>query len=287
MKNLLSYDKNRVDSQPSGQITQEICDVYERDGVVCLRGIFAESWLTLLAGAVQGAMTTPGPHAEEFAAKGSSGRFFGDLELAHRLPDFRRFAFESPAAEIAGRIMDASQIRFFYDQLLIKEPGTTERTPWHQDQPYWAISGRQVCSVWVPLDPVSHDTGVEFICGSHRWPEFNPYHFVDASPYINTGLPPLPDIDAERDKHTIVSFDMAPGDCLVFQALIVHGAPGNSGHHRRRALATRWAGDDARYCHRPGEVAIPTDHPLLAHGDRLSGERFPLVWTAADSRYSG
>ena len=68
-----------------------------------------------------------------------------------------RFALESPAAEIAGRIMQSDKINFFYDQLLVKEPGTHAPTPWHQDQPYWAVSGWQVASLWLPLDPVACD----------------------------------------------------------------------------------------------------------------------------------
>jgi ectoine hydroxylase-related dioxygenase (phytanoyl-CoA dioxygenase family) len=253
---------------------------YERDGVVCLRGMFARDWLDFLADAVEEAMAAPGPHAEEYVAAGGSGRFFGDIELSERLARFRRFALESPAAAIAGTIMGASRVNFFYDQLLVKEPGTSARTPWHQDQPYWAVSGYQVCSVWLPLDPIPEDVSVEYVCGSHRWPEFSPYHFADGTPYRGTGLPALPDIEANRHRYRIGRYPMAPGDCLVFQAMIVHGAPGNSGRHRRRALATRWAGDDARYCQRAGEVAIPTADPGLAHGARLDCDRFPLVWTA-------
>ena len=48
----------------------------------------------------------------------------------------------------------------------------------------------------------------------------------------------------------------------------------------KQAAAARWAGDDARYYRRPGEVAIPTDDPGLADGVLLDCERFPLVWTA-------
>jgi ectoine hydroxylase-related dioxygenase (phytanoyl-CoA dioxygenase family) len=262
----------------AARITRADRDTYERDGVVCLRGLFKPEWLAFLAEAVEEAMAAPGPHGEEYVAPGGSGRFFGDLELALRLPKFRRFALESPAAEIAGRIMGATRVSFFYDQLLVKEPGTSERTPWHQDQPYWAVSGYQVCSVWLPLDPVPEDVSVEYVRGSHRWPEFSPYHFVDGTPYAGTGLPPLPDIESHRHQYEILRFELQPGDCLVFQAMIVHGAPGNRGRHRRRALATRWAGDDARYCLRPGEVAIPTRDPGLKHGDRLECERFPLAW---------
>lgn len=254
-------------------------EVYQRDGVVRLRSIFPREWLGFLADAVEEAMASPGPQAEEYTPPGNAGRFFGDLELAERLPRFRRFALESPAAEIAGRTMGVSRVNFFYDQLLVKEPGTAERTPWHQDQPYWAVSGRDVCSVWLPLDPVPEAVGVEYVCGSHLWPEFNPYHFADGSPYAGTGLPPLPDIDRERDRYRITSFAMEPGDCLVFQAMIVHGSPGNSAKGRRRALATRWTGDDARYRKRSGEVAIPTRDPGLAHGEPLDCERFPRVWS--------
>ncbi len=267
-------------SRLATQVTEEDRATYERDGVVCVRAAFSPAWLTFLTDAAEEAMASPGPQAEEYVTGGGSGRFFGDVELSLRLPKFRRFAVESPAGEIAGRIMGASRVNFFYDQLLIKEPGTSERTPWHQDQPYWAVSGYQICSVWLPLDPISEEVSVEYICGSHRWPEFSPYHFVDGSPYAGTDLPPLPDIEANRYQYKISSFAMQPGDCLVFQAMIVHGAPGNTGRNRRRALTTRWTGDDARYCQRPGEVAIPTQDPGLGHGDRLDSERFPLVWTA-------
>jgi len=271
-------------SQPLRAVTAQERETYERDGVVCLRDIFPAGWLAFLAGAVDEAMRAPGPHAEEYERPANSdlaartGRFFGDLEMAGRLPSFRRFVHESPAAEIAGRLMGATRVNFFYDQLLVKEPGTAARTPWHQDQPYWAVSGRQVCSLWQPLDPVPEDVSVEYVCGSHRWPEYNPAHFSDGSAYAGTGLPTLPDIEAERSRHRIAAFGMQPGDVLAFQAMIVHGAPGNTGTHRRRALSTRWTGDDARYCVRRGEVAIPTANPGLRHGDRLDCERFPLVW---------
>jgi ectoine hydroxylase-related dioxygenase (phytanoyl-CoA dioxygenase family) len=163
-------------SRQAMHITEEDRSTYERDGVVCIRGAFSSAWLSFVSDAVEEAIASPGPHAQEFGTSNGSGRFFGDIEVSMRLPRFRRFALESPAGEIAGRIMGASRVNFFYDQLLVKEPGASERTPWHQDQPYWAISGYQVCSVWLPLDPISEEISVEYVCGSHRWPEFNPYH---------------------------------------------------------------------------------------------------------------
>jgi len=60
--------------------------------------------------------------------------------------------------------------------------------------------------------------------------------------------------------------------------MIVHGAPGNPHKGRRRALATRWLGGDARYLKRKGEVSIPTTDPGFADGEKYSGEDYPTVW---------
>lgn len=268
-----------MNREPLQAITEADIAAYEADGVVCLRGLFDADWIACMGAAVDAAMAEPGPHAEEYAPAGGSGRFFGDLDVWQRQPAFRRFVFGSPAAAIAARLMRSERVNFFYDQLLVKEPGTAERTPWHQDQPYWAVSGRQVMSVWLPFDPVPAEACVEYVAGSHAWNRaFNPHHFSDGSPYDGTGLPPLPDIEAERDRHRILRWALEPGDCLAFQAMIVHGAPGTAASpHRRRALATRWCGDDARYCVRPGEVAIPTADPGLDDGDLLDCALFPLV----------
>lgn len=261
-------------------LSPEILQTYETEGVVCLRQAFDENWIDHLKSWVEIAIQSPGPHAEEYESPDGGGRFFGDLDIARRHEGFREFVQNSPAAEIAGRVMQSRKVNFFYDQLLVKEPGTSAATPWHQDQPYWAVSGRQVCSVWFPLDPVVEDVCVEYVAGSHNWQAFNPQHFSDGSQYEGTGLPPLPDISAKRERYDIRRWALEPGDCLVFQAMIVHGAPGNNSTHRRRALATRWTGDDARYCLHAGETAIPTRDPGLKDGDSMDCEDFPVVWQA-------
>ena len=37
----------------------------------------------------------------------------------------------------------------------------------------------------------------------------------------------MPDIDAERDQHRILAWDMEPGDALFFHFRTPHGAPAN------------------------------------------------------------
>lgn len=266
-------------SAPARPLSDAEIQTYRDEGVVCLRGVFDQNWIEFLRVAVEDAMTQQGPQAEDYTASGKPGRFFGDLDLWQRWPKFREFVFNAPAAEIAGRLMESGKSNFFYDQLFVKEPGTQERTPWHQDQPYWAVSGRQVCSIWLPLDLVARECALQYVRGSHLWNAHNPRHFKDDSPYQDTGLPELPDIDKHPERYELLGWDMQPGDCLVFQAMMVHGSAGNTSlTQRRRALATRWTGDDARFVRKGGEVAIPTTDPGLAHGALMDCELFPLVW---------
>lgn len=270
--------KNLLDAEPLRRLTQEERDIYENNGVVLLSDVFDLGCVDFLRDAFEVALSNPGSLAEEYAPADGPGRFFADLNMWQRIPAFHQFVFESPAAKIAADVMGSSRINFFYDQMFVKEIETPERTPWHQDQPYWAVSGRQVCSVWVPLDPIPKDSSLQFVKGSHNWPAHNPHHFLDDSPYEGTGLPELPNIEAELEEYEILSWDMGPGDCLVFQGMSVHGSPGNiSQEHRRRALATRWCGDDARYCLQNGEVAIPTSDPGLVDGDLLDCDLFPSL----------
>lgn len=267
------------ESFQSSRIAPSDVEAYSRDGVICLRSAFSPEWVELLRAGVDQALSSPGPQAEVHG-RGSTGLFIDDVYMWKRLDAFRRFVFESPARAIAGTLMGSSQINFLYDQLLVKEPGSGVRTPWHQDQPYWAVEGRQVCSIWLALDPVSAESSVKYVRGSHLWgTRYNPTHFSGGVPYRDTGLPSIPDIDRDPEAYDIVSWDMAPGDCLVFQAMIVHGAPGNMSQQvRRRALATRWLGDDAHFCRRQGEVAVPHWETGLQDGDRFDSPDFPLVW---------
>lgn len=59
--------------------------------------------------------------------------------------------------------MNSETARLYHDHLLVKEPNTRQRTPWHQDQPYYNIDGRQNCSMWMPVDPVSRESTLEFV----------------------------------------------------------------------------------------------------------------------------
>jgi ectoine hydroxylase-related dioxygenase (phytanoyl-CoA dioxygenase family) len=59
----------------------------------------------------------------------------------------------------------------------VKEGSTRQRTPWHQDQPYYNVDGRGA-SAWITMDPVPEDGCLELVAGSHRGPWLMPRTFL-------------------------------------------------------------------------------------------------------------
>lgn len=276
---------NAVMPAQAANISAADLAAWARDGAFCLHGAFAADWLDVLARGVEREMANPGPIARDYTPEGKSGRFFGSLVMWQRVPEFEDFVRRSPAAAIAGAVMGGSKAVFYHDQLLVKEPGTEDATPWHHDQPYYFVDGADVLSIWLPLDPVPRETCPEFVAGSHRWGRwFAPRYFKDGADYYDedsdSDFEAAPDVGAERDKYEILSWELAPGDCLVFHGLTLHGAPGNaSATHRRRGYATRWLGDDVRFAERPGEVSPRIDDHGLVAGDPLDkSPLFPVLW---------
>ncbi len=254
---------------------------YEQQGVVCLRGVISPRWLDRLSTGIDENLASPGPYAKRYTPAGSPGLFFGDYCNWARITGYREFLFESGAAALAGQLMRSRTVRLFHEHVLVKEPGTREETPWHHDQPYWTVDGTQVCSLWVPLDPVGADTCPEFAAGSHRWGAwYTPRRFVDHGdhPSEDPNFRPVPDIAADRGSFSLLSWDLSPGDCIAFHALTLHGAPGNAGSSRRRAFAVRFTGDDARYALRPGFMSPPPQPGAPDPGEPMGGNLYPLLW---------
>jgi ectoine hydroxylase-related dioxygenase (phytanoyl-CoA dioxygenase family) len=269
-----------MNREPLVPIADAEVAAYARDGAVALRGVFDADWIALLAEGVEQNLAAPGPYVRHYTKEGESGRFVGDYCNWQRIEAYRRFAFESPAAGVAARLMGAAKINLFHEHILVKEVATENRTPWHHDQPYWTVDGDQVCSIWVPLDPVPRETCVEFLAGSHRWGKwYTPKRFNDLADHDTNEGESLPDIDAHRDDYEILGWELAPGDCIVFHALAVHGAPGNlSAENRRRAVSLRLTGDDARFARRDGYMSPPFPDVTLRPGDAMDCDSFPVVW---------
>ncbi len=262
---------------PHPLITPAHISSYASDGAVLIKGLFADHVETLRAGIARN-MAEPGPYAAENLKPGDAGRFFDDYCNWSRISEFETVIKKSPAAAVAADLMSSNTVQLFHDHVLVKEPGTTKATPWHQDGPYYFVEGKQTVSFWSPLDSVREAT-LRCVAGSHLWPKpvlpkrwlADTAFYADVDAYM-----PVPDPDAEGMK--VLEWEMQPGDAVAFNYMTLHGARGNNATTRRRAFSLRLVGDDARYVERPGKTSPPFPGHDMRPGEKLREDWFPVLY---------
>ena len=251
-------------------------EAYRRDGAVLIKGLWTD-WVEVIRDGIARNMAEPGPYASENLKPGEAGRFFDDYCNWERIPEFGRVIRDSGVAQVAAALMGSDRVQMFHDHVLVKEPGTSKPTPWHQDGPYYFVEGQQTVSFWSPVDPVK-EASLRCVAGSHKWPrEVLPTRWVaetsfypDPDKYM-----PVPDPDAEGMK--VLEWEMEPGDAVAFHFRTLHGARGNLASARRRAFSLRLVGDDARYVDRPGRTSPPYPGHDMAAGQTLREDWFPYL----------
>lgn len=258
-------------------VTQEMIDDFQRDGVVLVKGLFKDHVETIRSG-IEKNMNEPGPYAAENLKPGEGGRFFDDYCNWTRINEFEDVIRNSPAAEVAADLMVSNNVQVFHDHVLVKEPGTSKPTPWHQDSPYYFVDGKQNISFWSPVDPVK-EASLRCVTGSHKWEKpVVPTRWLSETNFYpdDDKYMPVPDPDAEGMK--VVEWEMEPGDAVAFNYGILHGARGNTSTMRRRAFSLRMLGDDARYTERPGPTSPPFPGHDMKQGQVLREDWFPFVF---------
>lgn len=265
------------------RVNQDQIDAFQRDGVVLLRGILTPEEVETLREGVDRNLADLSPLGMNATKPGEPGAFVEDFRNWHRIPEYEQVFRTSALAPVAGALMRSRGVRLFHDHLLVKEAGTLDRSPWHQDQPYYPIEGSQTISFWMPLDPVTRPSTLEFVSGSHaegKW--FMPRSFVKGTAMVfeEGALEEVPDIEADRDAWPIRGWEMNPGDAVAFNMLTLHAAAGSP--TRRRVVSLRLVGDDVRWAPRPhpSSPPYPEVEGVLRAGDPLDHDVFPEVWTA-------
>ena len=247
-----------------------------QDGVVCLRQAFGQQWVQTLRTAVEEARRSPGPFTQVHSVPGEHGDVFIDYRTSERLASFRRFLDRGPGSAIAARLLRSERVNLYADSIFVKDPGTSRRTPWHQDQPSLNVDGRQLCNLWVALDPMPRRTSLEVVIGSHRWGRWF-QSILNLQADTRSAFEPVPDIEAHRARYPVVGWDLEPGDCIAFHSLALHGAPGNPTDTPRRAVGAILLGDDTGW----GDRAAYMNPPLVGHGlevgDAMDCDFFPRL----------
>ena len=261
----------------SGQI-----ESFQADGAIVLRQLFAPAEVARLRQGVDEALANPSPRAKRASGPHDPGLFIEDFCCWQHNEHYRRVIFDSGLGAVGAALMRSRTARLYHDHMLTKEPGTRTSTPWHQDQPYYNISGEQNCSFWIPVDAVSRGSTLELVAGSHRGPWLMPRSFMDAQAkwFPEGALADRPDVDGHRDDYRILGWALEPGDAVCFHMLTLHGAAGVGLEQRRRVFSVRLIGDDVRHAPRrwPTSPEFPGLAEQLPAGAPLEHPLFPLLW---------
>lgn len=251
---------------------------YEQRGAVVVRQVLDQEEISLVASAIEANLQHLSPSAKRASAE-EDGSFIEDFCSWQRVPLIEQVVRLPALAQLAAELMGSEQVRFFHDHMLVKEPGTSQRTPWHQDIPYYNVEGRQNVSMWIPVDPVPRSVALEFLAGSHLGPWYMPRSFLDeqAKWFPEGSLSELPAIDADDPR--VIGWELEPGDVVCFHMQTLHTAAGNPGPHRRRVLSLRFLGDDM--VHAPRQWATSPEFPGLASrlpaGAEMDDPLFPVL----------
>ena len=263
-------------------VERQILGDYWRDGAVCVRNAFDARFVDLARQAIEANLADLSPNAKR-ASAADDGAFIEDFCNWQRIEPLRRFVLEAPAAEIAAELMGCQTVRLYHDHVLVKEPGTAQRTPWHQDLPYYNVDGRLNVSMWFPVDPVDRGSTLEFVVGSHRGPWYLPRTFLDGAArwFADGTLAELPPIAEHPEEYPVIGWELQPGDAVFFHMLTLHAAGGVRGA-RRRVLSVRFLGDDMVHAPRRWETSPPFPDLAdeLADGAPMDHALFPVLWEA-------
>ena len=270
------------DTRAERAVTPDLVEAFQRDGAVCLRGLLNNAEVARLREGIDANIAAPSPRAKVASRPDDPGFFIEDFCCWADNAAYRDVIFGSPLAAAAARLMRSRRVRLYHDHMLTKEPGTRQKTPWHQDQPYYNIDGLQNVSFWTPVDPVRRHSTLEFVAGSHRGPWLMPRSFMDhqAKWFPEGSLADLPDIEGAREQFDILGWAVAPGDVIAFHMLSLHASGGVDGDTRRRVFSVRMLGDDITHAPRPWVTSPP--FPGLAErlpaGAPMDDALFPLLW---------
>ena len=276
---------------PRCEVTADDRATYVRDGVVCIRRVFPLDRVQALLALWDEVAANLDRYGLEHTSKERRRVMPGAYAIKHlsrHVDAFQPFVKDTPIPALVGALTGARSVGFYWDQMFVKNPASTGRTPWHNDAAGHPVRGDQMVGVWMALTPTSPANGLECIAGSYRntelyWPATaNGDH---ASP--PAGRRRCPDFEERRGAPDIsfLGWDMAPGDALFIHPRTLHFSRGNTTKDQRRvAYATWWHGDDIVWAHRPEcETGPPgIDFAAMPQGERPGGKPFPIVWKATE-----
>src|SRR5215218_10331188 len=113
--------------------TADDVETFRADGAVVLRGLLTDEEVATLARGVDRNLAALSPLGMNATEPGKPGAFVEDFRNWQRIGEYEEVIRGSALGAAAGALMGSKEVRLFHDHLLVKEAGTLDRSPWHQD----------------------------------------------------------------------------------------------------------------------------------------------------------
>ncbi|CAN5559594.1 phytanoyl-CoA dioxygenase family protein [soil metagenome] len=173
-----------------------------------------------------------------------------------------------PAVGAAATALAGGALRIWHDQILIKQPGVSKATEFHQDQPYWPhADGPNPISAWIALGDVPAERGcMTFLPGSQARTDLMAQNLADERSLFEV----CPDLIWSPR----VTVPLRAGDATFHHGRCAHMAQPNRTDEARVAHVVIFMEAGTRYT---GGGHVVTDGQGLRIGEPMEHPLFPRV----------
>lgn len=166
------------------------------------------------------------------------------MDTPHFLyPSLFEYAFDDRILDLVEPIL-GPDLALFSSHFICKPAAVGKRVPWHEDSAYWRgrLDPMHVVTVWLAIDPSTPENGnMRVIPGTHS-NGYSSYDAVDGPAVFGT------EIRRGSFRETdAVDCTLAPNECSLHDARIIHGSAANTGTMRRCGWTLRFISTHTRF----------------------------------------
>ncbi len=225
---------------------------YEHDGYCTFPRFLTKKALTYCQTKIEQmlAKLQPGRQADEIISAHMRDRWIWDL------------AVQSPVLDMVERQVGPN-ILLWASALVCKPPHAGRVIPWHQDAPYWNITGKLAAGLWIPFDDVDASNGAMCILpGWHRKGEL-PRNKSNDGLFTEEIDPVALPSDLESVKY---QYHLKAGGLAIHNTMMPHNSLPNQSDRWRRVLVLRYVSAEG--------VIGSKEYEDYSTGEKFSREAF-------------
>lgn len=186
-------------------------------------------------------------------------------------PKLLEWAFDPAILDMVEPIT-GPDIALFSTHFICKPGGHGKRVPWHEDSAYWKgkVTPMEVCTVWLAIDPSTRSNGcMKVIPRTHLEGRKGYSDYDPVNPEQNVFGTEIK--AAQRDDSKSVYLELAPNECSLHDARVMHSSEPNTSPMRRCGWTLRFCSSAVKF----NEQQFDGAHIVyLARGRDLGGNTY-------------